>query len=87
MSMHIEYTKEKYMSYATWHNSFISQYLLNIYVYCRLCTINCENKIIYMFVYIFLYVLSRVRGLLTNNNEFWIGRLILLTPSFAISIN
>jgi hypothetical protein len=35
------------MSYATGHNSLTSQYLLNIYIYCRfcrLCTINCERK-------------------------------------------
>jgi ribosomal protein L37AE/L43A len=32
------------MSYATWHNSFTSQYLLNKYIYCRFCIINCENK-------------------------------------------
>jgi hypothetical protein len=25
------------MSYATGHNSFTSQYLLNIYIYCRFC--------------------------------------------------
>jgi hypothetical protein len=26
-----------YMSYATGHNSFTSQYLLDIYIYCRFC--------------------------------------------------
>jgi hypothetical protein len=30
--------------------------------------------------------LSRVRGPVTHNNEFWIGRLDLLTPSFAASL-
>jgi hypothetical protein len=42
-----KWTKEKYTSYATGHNSFTSQYLLNIYIYCRFCrlyVINCENK-------------------------------------------
>jgi hypothetical protein len=37
------------MSYATGHKSFMNQYLLNIYIYCRfcrLCIINCEKKII-----------------------------------------
>jgi hypothetical protein len=36
-----------YMSYATGYNSFTSQYLLNIYIYCifcRSCIINCEIK-------------------------------------------
>jgi hypothetical protein len=28
--------KNEYMSYATGHNSFTSQYLLDIYIYCRL---------------------------------------------------
>jgi hypothetical protein len=35
------------MSYATGHNTFTSQYLLNIYIYCRfcrLCIINCGKK-------------------------------------------
>jgi hypothetical protein len=35
------------MSYVIGHNSFTSQYLLNIYIYCRicrLCIINYENK-------------------------------------------
>jgi hypothetical protein len=35
------------MSYATGHNSFTSQYLLNIYIYCRfcrLCLINVRKK-------------------------------------------
>jgi hypothetical protein len=38
------WTKEKYTSYATGHNTFTSQYLLNIYIYCRLCIINCGEK-------------------------------------------
>jgi hypothetical protein len=36
------------MGYITRHNSFTSQYLLNIYIYyrfCRLCTINVCKKI------------------------------------------
>jgi hypothetical protein len=39
--------KKTCMSYATGHNSFISQYLLNIYIYsrpCRLCVINVWKK-------------------------------------------
>jgi hypothetical protein len=39
--------RSKYSSYTTGHNSFTSQYLLNIYIYCRfcrLCIINCEIK-------------------------------------------
>jgi hypothetical protein len=35
------------MSYASEHNSFTRQYLLNIYIYCRFCRlyiINCEIK-------------------------------------------
>jgi hypothetical protein len=35
------------MSYVTGHNSFTSQYLLNIYIYCRfcrLCIINVRKK-------------------------------------------
>jgi hypothetical protein len=37
------------MRYATGHNSFTSQYLLDIYIYCRLCRlckINLRKKII-----------------------------------------
>jgi hypothetical protein len=40
--------KVQYMSYATGHNSFTSQYLLNIYIYsrlCRLCIINVGKKL------------------------------------------
>jgi hypothetical protein len=36
---------------------------------------------------IYMYVLSRVRGSMTNNNEFWIGWLDLLTHSFTITLN
>jgi hypothetical protein len=32
-----EKKKKEYMSYATGHNSFTRQYLLNIYIYCRFC--------------------------------------------------
>jgi hypothetical protein len=42
-----KWTKKIYMSYATGHNSFTSQYLLNIYIYCRfcrLCIINMQKK-------------------------------------------
>jgi hypothetical protein len=37
------------MSYATGHNSFMSQYLLNIYIYCRFCRLCIINvwKIIF----------------------------------------
>jgi hypothetical protein len=34
-----------------------------------------------------IYVLSRVRSSVTNNNGFWIGWLELLTPSFTITYN
>jgi hypothetical protein len=39
--------EEEYMSYATGHNSFTSQSLLNINIYCRfcgLCIINVEKR-------------------------------------------
>jgi hypothetical protein len=32
-------------------------------------------------------ILSHVRGSVTNNNEFWIGWLDLLTTSFTIPLN
>jgi hypothetical protein len=31
--------------------------------------------------------MSRVRGSVTNNNGFWIGRLDLLTPFITITLN
>jgi hypothetical protein len=31
------------MSYVTGHNSFTSQYLLNIYIYCRFCRLYIIN--------------------------------------------
>jgi hypothetical protein len=34
-----------------------------------------------------ILILSRVYGSVTNNNEFWIGLLDLLTPSFTITLN
>jgi hypothetical protein len=35
---------KKYISYATGHNSFTSKYLLNMYIYCRFCSMH-EKKI------------------------------------------
>jgi hypothetical protein len=39
------------MSYATGHNSFMGQYLLNIHIYCRFCRfciINVSKVIVVM---------------------------------------
>jgi hypothetical protein len=35
--------QKEYMSYATGYNSFTSQYLLNIYIYCWLCRLYVIN--------------------------------------------
>jgi hypothetical protein len=34
---------KKYVGYATGHNSFTSQYLLNMYIYCSFCKLYIIN--------------------------------------------
>jgi hypothetical protein len=52
------------MNYATGHNSFTSQYLFNIYIYCRLCIINCEIKkgylrILQKYEYVLVFTINK----------------------------
>jgi hypothetical protein len=60
------------MSYATGHNSLMSQYLLKIYIYCRFCRLYMtESELLYDWQFNanqFILVISPLK--LTTSNFF-----------------
>jgi hypothetical protein len=57
------------MSYITGHKLFTSQYILNIYIYCRLyrsCIINVCTKLLHAKMFCYVLIVNVVHILFVN---------------------